>query len=133
MRLAYRYDHHVMQSATARPPAKRAAIIEARTLFVPYLVSTLRRSGLDVVQAAPKMPSRRLARLAPDVVLVGIDDVPAPLAYVRRLRRLLPEARIVLHTYTNDPAWALVARGLGASVIVGPADDEVDLASACAI
>lgn len=120
-----------MHLATSRPPAKRAAIIEPQALFVPYLVATLRRTGLDVVRAAPHIRSRNLTRLAPDVLLVGIDDVRAPLTVIRRLRRLLPTARIVLYTHCADRAWAALARAMGADAVVGPTDDEQGLVSAC--
>jgi|GEM_PF-2310357 len=120
---------HVL--VTPRPPAKRAAIIEAQTLFVPYLVSTLRRQGLDVVRAAPRIRCRSLARIAPDVLLVGVDELRAPLVTLRRLRRLLPGARIVLFTHSADRAWAVLARAVGANAVVGPTDDEGDLVSAC--
>jgi DNA-binding NarL/FixJ family response regulator len=120
-----------MQVATERPRAKRAAIIEPQSLFLPYLVSTLRRTGLEVVRAGPRIGLRNLARLAPDVVLVGIDDVPAPLNAIRRLRRLLPPARIVVYTHAVDAAWARLACAIGADAIVGPDDDERQLVSAC--
>jgi DNA-binding NarL/FixJ family response regulator len=116
---------------TKQPPAKRAAIVEAQTLFVPYLVATLRRQGLDVVRTAARVRSRNLAKIAPDVLLVGVDDVPAPIVTLRRLRRLLPDTRIVLYTHSPDRAWAALARGVGADAVVGPADDEGDLISAC--
>lgn len=120
-----------MQLATSRPPAKRAAIIEPQSLFVPYLVATLRRTGLEVVRAAPHIRSRNLSRLAPDVLLVGIDDVRAPLSAIRRLRRLLPSARIVLYTHISERAWASLACAVGADAVVGPTDDEQGLVSAC--
>ncbi|MBD5653702.1 MAG: hypothetical protein IAI50_00800 [Candidatus Eremiobacteraeota bacterium] len=120
-----------MESSTLRQRKQRAAIIEPQALFVPYLVATLRRTGADVVRAAPSIPSQQLSRLAPDLLLVAIDECRAPLAVVRRLRRLLPAARIVLYTHVADPVWGAVARGLGADAVVGPADDEPELVSAC--
>lgn len=111
--------------------AKRALLIEPQTLFAPYFVATLERTGLDVVGVAPGARTAMLLDLRPDVVVIDAGHLATPpLRLLRRLRRALPAAHIVVYVHALDGAWAALARSLGADAVIGPKADEADLIAA---
>lgn len=119
---------------SARPEAtrKRVLIIEPQALFGPYLAAAIGATGCDVVGVEPAVRAGVLRRLQPDIVVLDASCVRAPLACLRALRTRLPVAHLVLYAPSADPAWTLLARGLGADAVIGPRADEPELVAALA-
>ena len=110
---------------------KRALIIEPQTLFVPFLVQTLQADGLVVLGASAVPEPDALLRLRPDLVFIDADYLDSPpFECIRKLRRRLPEARLVVYAQRTDALWGGVARGLGADVVFGPSSGIEDLCAA---
>jgi len=108
----------------------QAVIIEPQALFVPFLAQALRRSGVAVLGSSGCAHPAALLRQRPDVVLVDVDHVAAPLGCLRALRAALPAARIVAVADCPEPAWTALARAAGADAVLGAAADEDVLGSA---
>jgi len=124
-----------LPSESARPlHPRRALIVERQRLLVPFLKHIAEGAGLAEVVAYRTASPRTLHRVRPDVVLIGIDGPGArPLELIRRTRREMPTARIVVITRSDDPAWSALAQALGADVVLGPRADRHDLCTALTV
>ncbi len=99
--------------------------------MVPFLKDVLERAGHGDVFAFRSASARTLERVRPDSVILGIDAPGArPLDLIRRTRRQMPSARIVVITRSDDPLWNALASALGADVILGSKADRNDLLTA---
>ncbi len=100
-------------------------LIERQSLFMPYLKQLLARDGARVVSSSPLPSGRRLLQLRPDVICVDVDSLKqSAFSGLRRLRRALPQTRIVAYTNQSDPAWTALAKSVGADVVLGPEADD---------
>jgi DNA-binding NarL/FixJ family response regulator len=106
-------------------------LIERQTLFAPFLKQLLTRDGARVVSSGPLPSARRLLQLRPDIVCVDVDTLKqSAFSGLRRLRRVLPQSRIVAYTGQVDPAWTALAKSVGADVVLGPESDDNDVVAA---
>lgn len=108
----------------------QAVIIEPQALFVPFLAQALRRRGVAVLGSSGSSHPKALLMQRPDVVLVDVDHLAAPLGCLRDLRAALPGARIVAVAQDPEPAWSALARAAGADAVLGAAADEDALGGA---
>jgi DNA-binding NarL/FixJ family response regulator len=85
----------------------RIVILEPQELFIDYLVKTLEADGLQVVGAAPKMEDADLAAFQPNTVLVdvGVLSDASAFATLGRVRKTVPQARLVVFGGNSSPAW----------------------------
>jgi DNA-binding NarL/FixJ family response regulator len=102
----------------------QAVIIEPQALFIPFLAQALRRRGVAVLGSSRSSHPTALLKQQPDVVLIDVDHVAAPLGCLRELRAALPKARIVAVAQYPEPAWIALARAAGADAVLGAAADE---------
>jgi DNA-binding NarL/FixJ family response regulator len=121
-----------MLSTADWPTRKRVLIIEPQALFAPYFADTIATIGFEVVGVDASPRARTLRRLRPDIVVLDAGHLAAPLRTVRALRARLPDAHLVVYAPLADEAWPLLARGVGADVVMGPRADEPDLLAALA-
>ncbi len=121
-----------MLSAAAPGIRKRVLIIEPQALFGTYFAAVIAAGGHDVlgVKASPRCAGLR--RLRPDIVVLDASYLDAPLRWIRALRCRLTEAHLIVYTPRANDTWPLLARGLGADVVIGPRADEPELLAALA-
>jgi two-component system response regulator RegA len=121
-----------MMTPTPTDPARTALLVEPQQLLVPFLTAALHAVGVHAT-VAPRPTASALRRANADVVILGMDMLRGrPLDVIRRTHRARPDARIVVLTRRNDPAWSALARAVGASVVLGPTADAAAFAAAVA-
>jgi DNA-binding NarL/FixJ family response regulator len=99
---------------------RKAVIVQAQRLMLPFLADVLRCAGHPDVLAYRHPSAQTLRRANPVVVVLDADARGAdPLELIRRTRAGTL-ARIVVLTRHDDRAWNAVAHALGADVILGP-------------
>ena len=108
----------------------RALLIEPQSLFAPYFAGVLSGAGRHVTVTG-RAPKRFLRELDPSLVVVDAAGAgKSPLRTISRLRKSLPQARIVVFTRAFEPLWETLAHAVGADAVVGPSASETDLIAA---
>jgi DNA-binding NarL/FixJ family response regulator len=107
-------------------------IVARETLLRSFVVRLLETTGSRVVAAYPFPQEHVVRQLQPTLVCVDLtrDERGTPFAGLRRLRELLPLARIVAFTNRIDRRVIATAKRGGADVVLGPEATEADLLAA---
>ena len=122
-----------MRQFNRRVHARKALIVQAQRLMLPFLKDVLERAGIDDVVAYRCASASTLRRSRADVVLLDVDARGTqPLGLIRETR-LQTSARIVVMTRNDDRAWEAMALALGADAILGPQANRQDLFTAFAV
>lgn len=121
-----------MRRCTPRHRARRALIVQAQRLMLPFLTDVLQRAGVADVVSYRSASATTVRRERPDVVVLDVDAPGTrPLELIRKAR-LHSAARIVVITRSDDSAWNALAMAFGADRILGPRADRHDLFRAVA-
>jgi DNA-binding NarL/FixJ family response regulator len=103
-------------------------IIEAQTLFAPFLTDILSRAGFAVVAMFDGLPLHAIGRIEPRVVLIDIDYLDVdPLSALQNLRTILPKATICAYTERTESEWELSCTRAGASCTVSKAASPLEI------
>ena len=122
-----------MQRCRTGARARKALIVQAQRLMLPFLTDVLQGAGLGDVVAFRSPSATTVRRVRPDVVVLDVDAPGArPLELIMRARRHT-DARIVVLTRSDDSAWNALALAIGADRVLGPRADRQDLFTAVAI
>jgi DNA-binding NarL/FixJ family response regulator len=103
-------------------------IVEAQTLFAPFLTDILSRAGFAVVAMFDGLPLHAIARIEPRVVLIDIDYLDVePISALENLRALIPKAAICAYTEREEPEWTVACIRAGASCVVSKAASPIEM------
>jgi DNA-binding NarL/FixJ family response regulator len=94
-------------------------IIEPQRLFAPFLTQLLSEAGFSVVTTLESMALDEIGRHEPTVVFVDVDFLDVdPIAAIRQLRSVVPNATICAYTGNVDEGWAAACGRAGANCII---------------
>jgi DNA-binding NarL/FixJ family response regulator len=98
-------------------------IIEAQTLFSPFLSHALSEMGFAVTATLATASPDAIGRNEPEAVLIDVDylEMEPPLA-VERLRSILPDAALCVYTRSLDTDVHAACVAAGANVIISKAE-----------
>lgn len=103
-------------------------IIEPQRLFAPFLTQLLTDGGFNVVVTLDSMSAEEIGRHDPGVIFVDVDFLDVePVAAIRQLRALLPNATICAYTGKIEPAWAATCSRAGANCVLTKAATPAEL------
>lgn len=94
-------------------------IIEPQRLFTPFLTQILSEAGFTVVASLETMSLDEIGRHEPAVVFIDIDFLDVdPIAALRHLRAVVPNATICAYTGDMEPGWAASCSRAGANCVI---------------
>jgi DNA-binding NarL/FixJ family response regulator len=94
-------------------------IIEPQRLFAPFLTQILSEAGFSVVATLETMSLDEIGRHEPTVVFIDIDFIDVdPIAALRRLRALVPNATLCAYTGNPETGWAATCSRAGANCVI---------------
>jgi DNA-binding NarL/FixJ family response regulator len=105
-------------------------IIEPQRLFAPFLIQTLSEAGFSVVTSLESLGIDEIGRNEPAVVFVDIDFIDTdPMAALRQLRTVVPDATICAYTGNADEGWAAACTRAGANCVISKSATPAEIAS----
>ncbi|HEU4974682.1 MAG TPA: response regulator transcription factor [Baekduia sp.] len=112
-----------------------AVLVDQHPMWMDTVESVLRSAGVDVVAKLSSSTEAvdQLERLAPDLVVTGLlmpDDAIDGITFVRRVKELLTEARVVVFSMFDDADHVRDAFTAGADAYVLKTAHPDDLTSA---
>ncbi len=94
-------------------------IIEPQRLFSPFLTQILSEAGFSVVATLETMSLDEIGRHEPAVVFIDIDFIDVdPIAALRHLRALVPNATLCAYTGSTEAGWAATCSRAGANCVI---------------
>jgi DNA-binding NarL/FixJ family response regulator len=105
-------------------------IIEPQRLFAPFLIQTLSEAGFSVVTSLESLAIDEIGRNEPAVVFVDIDFIDVdPMAALRQLRTVVPDATICAYTGNSDEAWVAACTRAGANCVISKSATPAEIAN----
>jgi DNA-binding NarL/FixJ family response regulator len=110
----------IIRSGQLNKQTRNVVVLEPQLLFVPHLVTSLEADGCRVIGTMPSIDEATLTLLSPDIVFVdiGVSESASNFATIKRLRRAVPRARLVVYGGTSSPTWRATAWAQGADEVL---------------
>ena len=109
----------------------RTYLIEAQSIFVPYLQRVLSDAGFDVIATSPGVDGRDITAHDPAAIFVDVDFLerggPTALCRIRDAAR---SARVMALSEKSDTLFAATCVISGANAVFSKNDNEEKLVSA---
>ena len=105
-------------------------IIEPQRLFAPFLTQLLSEAGFSVVATLESLSLDEIGRHEPKVVFVDIDFLDVePIAAIRQLRSVVPDATICVYTGNVDEGWAAACSRAGGNCLISKSAAPAEIVS----